>query len=51
MLEKTFDPNAVEPRLYEAWEKSGAFSPDKTLARDPDAVVAEAGAWAAARLA
>ena len=25
MLEKTFDAAAVEPRLYEAWEKSGAF--------------------------
>jgi valyl-tRNA synthetase len=37
MLEKTFDPKAVEPRLYRAWEESGAFSPDGTLARDPDA--------------
>jgi valyl-tRNA synthetase len=37
MLEKTFDPKSVEPRLYAAWEASGAFSPDKTLARDPDA--------------
>ncbi len=27
MLEKTFDPAAVEPRLYEMWEKSGAFAP------------------------
>jgi valyl-tRNA synthetase len=37
MLEKTFDPKSVEPRLYSAWEASGAFSPDKTLARNPDA--------------
>ncbi len=37
MLEKTFDPKAVEPRLYAAWEASGGFSPDKTLARNPDA--------------
>jgi valyl-tRNA synthetase len=37
MLEKTFDPKSAEPRLYAAWEASGAFSPDKTLARDPDA--------------
>ena len=37
MLEKTFDPKTAEPRLYTAWEASGAFSPDKTLARDPDA--------------
>ncbi len=27
MLEKTFDPAAVEPRLYEMWEKSGVFAP------------------------
>ena len=27
MLEKTFDPAAAEPRLYEAWERSGAFRP------------------------
>jgi valyl-tRNA synthetase len=27
MLEKTFDPAAAEPRLYDAWEKSGAFQP------------------------
>ncbi|MBN8552379.1 MAG: valine--tRNA ligase [Caulobacterales bacterium] len=37
MLEKTFDPKTVEPRLYEAWESSGAFSPDAALARDPEA--------------
>jgi valyl-tRNA synthetase len=27
MLDKTFDPAAAEPRLYEAWERSGAFQP------------------------
>jgi valyl-tRNA synthetase len=27
MLDKTFDPAAVEPRLYEAWEQSGVFAP------------------------
>ncbi|MCC7265731.1 MAG: valine--tRNA ligase, partial [Caulobacteraceae bacterium] len=27
MLEKTFDSKTVEPRLYEAWERSGAFQP------------------------
>jgi len=27
MLHKTFDPAAVEPRLYQAWEASGAFQP------------------------
>ena len=27
MLEKTFDPKSVEPRLYQQWENSGAFAP------------------------
>ncbi|MDC7674993.1 valine--tRNA ligase [Asticcacaulis machinosus] len=27
MLNKTFDPKSVEPRLYEMWETSGAFKP------------------------
>jgi valyl-tRNA synthetase len=27
MLEKSFDPAEAEPRLYEAWETSGAFKP------------------------
>ncbi len=27
MLDKAFDPNSAEPRLYEAWDKSGAFKP------------------------
>jgi valyl-tRNA synthetase len=29
MLEKTFDPKSVEPRLYAAWEASGAFKPSQ----------------------
>ena len=33
MLEKTFDPKTVEPRLYQRWEASGAFAP----VDDPDA--------------
>lgn len=37
MLEKTFDPNTVEPRLYETWESAGAFAPERALARDPNA--------------
>src|SRR6201999_1855220 len=37
MLEKTFDPKAEEGRLYDAWEASGAFSPDRTLAANPEA--------------
>ena len=27
MLEKTFSPSTVEPRLYAMWEKSGVFAP------------------------
>jgi valyl-tRNA synthetase len=27
MLEKTFDPAEAEPRIYDAWEASGAFQP------------------------
>ncbi|HEY3815434.1 MAG TPA: valine--tRNA ligase [Caulobacteraceae bacterium] len=37
MLEKTFDPKSVEPRLYDKWEAAGAFSPDARLAQDPNA--------------
>jgi len=37
MLEKTFDPKTAEPRLYAAWEASGAFRPELALARNPDA--------------
>ena len=37
MLEKTFDPKALEPVLYARWEASGAFSPEPALARDPQA--------------
>ncbi len=27
MLDKSFNPKSVEPRLYKAWEESGAFKP------------------------
>ena len=27
MLEKSFDPASAEPRLYDVWERSGAFQP------------------------
>jgi valyl-tRNA synthetase len=37
MLDKTFDPKTTEPRLYETWESAGAFSPDRALAKNPDA--------------
>jgi valyl-tRNA synthetase len=38
MLDKTFDFKAVETALYDRWEASGAFSPDRVVAADPDAV-------------
>ncbi len=34
MLDKTFDPTAAEPRLYEAWEQSGLFAPRAATATD-----------------
>jgi len=37
MLEKTFDPKSVEPRLYSQWEKSGAFRPERALEKTPNA--------------
>ena len=37
MLDKTFDSAAIETGLYERWEASGAFSPDRALAANPDA--------------
>src|SRR5246127_4152646 len=39
MLEKTFDPNSVEPRLYAMWEASGAFAPTDDPAAEPFAIV------------
>jgi valyl-tRNA synthetase len=39
MLEKTFDPRSVEPRLYARWEASGAFSPTDDPAAEPFAIV------------
>ena len=36
MLDKTFDSAAIETGLYERWEASGAFSPDRALAKNPD---------------
>ncbi|WP_428154742.1 valine--tRNA ligase [Brevundimonas sp.] len=34
MLEKTFEPQAAEPRLYAQWEKSGLFAPRAAAATD-----------------
>jgi len=39
MLEKTFDPKTAELRLYEAWEKSGAFAPTDEPAAEPFSIV------------
>jgi len=39
MLEKTFDPQSVEPRLYEQWEASGAFKPTDDPAAEPFCIV------------
>jgi valyl-tRNA synthetase len=33
-----FDPKEAEPRLYEAWEKAGAFRADATSALEPFAI-------------
>ena len=39
MLDKTFDPAAAEPRLYGAWESSGAFAPTDDPAAPPFSIV------------
>ena len=39
MLEKTFDPKTTEPRLYAAWEASGAFAPTDDPAAPPFSIV------------
>ncbi|AZS21683.1 MULTISPECIES: valine--tRNA ligase [unclassified Caulobacter] len=39
MLEKTFDPKSVEPRLYAAWEASGAFKPSEDPNAEPFVIV------------
>jgi valyl-tRNA synthetase len=39
MLEKTFDPRAVEPRLYKQWDASGAFAPREDASARPYSIV------------
>jgi len=39
MLEKNFDPKSAEPRLYAAWEESGAFAPSSDPAAEPFSIV------------
>ena len=47
MLDKTFDPKTAEPRLYAAWEASGAFAPTDDPAAERE-IRALAGARGAA---
>ncbi len=35
MLDKTYSPAAIEPRLYEGWEREGAFAADPRSAATP----------------
>ncbi|WP_374274938.1 valine--tRNA ligase [Brevundimonas sp.] len=39
MLEKTFDPQAAEPRLYGQWEASGLFAPRQDTAAEAYSIV------------
>jgi len=39
MLDKTFDPKTAEPRLYAAWEASGAFAPIDDPSAEPFSIV------------
>ncbi len=39
MLEKNFDPQTAEPRLYAAWEAAGAFAPIDDPDAEPFAIV------------
>ncbi len=39
MLDKTFRPDEVEDRIYDQWEKSGAFRPGRDGAAPPYAIV------------
>ncbi len=39
MLEKTFDPQAAEPRIYEQWEASGLFAPTTDGAAEAYSIV------------
>src|SRR5258705_3128940 len=35
MLDKTYRPDAVEPRLYAAWERAGCFAADPRSSKRP----------------
>ena len=34
MLDKAYDPKAVEDRIYKMWEESGAFKADNTSTKE-----------------
>ena len=38
-IPKTYDPKAVEARIYEEWERSGAFEADPEPGREPYCIV------------
>ena len=38
-LDKTFDPSAIETRLYEAWENEGCFKAGRVLGAEPYTIV------------
>ena len=38
-MEKVFQPNQVESRIYDKWEKSGAFKPVKDESKKPFVIV------------
>src|SRR5438445_121563 len=38
-MEKTFDPQSVEPRIYRRWEESGRFAPTDAASAQPFSIV------------
>ncbi|MGI8865691.1 MAG: class I tRNA ligase family protein [Rubrobacteraceae bacterium] len=38
-IPKTYDPHAVESRIYEEWERSGAFEADPNSDKEPYCIV------------
>jgi valyl-tRNA synthetase len=38
-IQKTYEPSEVEPRLYEEWERLGAFEADPESGREPYSIV------------
>jgi valyl-tRNA synthetase len=39
MLDKTFDPQSMEAKIYEDWEASGSFASDPSSAKKPYAIM------------